>query len=268
MEQASARAHVVATARSTDDAKPAPEQPRRASLLQVQIEFLSHADNWVFIAPAVAIVVGLLASQPGWSDLLWLGLGVLLFIPQEYFTHVHVLHAPLPAKLRPYLWMYRLHYGHHDHPRRNDLMYMPLWLTLPMLAANVALFWLITPDQRAFFAAFGGALLGYIVFEWSHLMCHVPYVPTGRLCKHVRSQHLLHHFADEQRAYSVAPWSLGMDRMMGTRNDPKRRSATCRHLGLPADHPWLDIARQRFAGNSNGDAGASRLWQRISRGRP
>jgi hypothetical protein len=251
--------------RASTGLPPAHDLPRRSRLLDVHREFLSHVDNWVFIVPALAIAIGLLANQPAWSDLLWLACGVLLFIPQEYFTHVYVLHAPLPSRLRAYLWMYRLHYGHHDHPRRHDLMYMPLWLTLPMLAANVGLFWLITPDQRAFFAAFGGALVGYIVFEWSHLLCHVPYVPTSRVWKHVRTQHLLHHFADEQRGFSVAPWSLGMDALMASRNDPKRRSANCRHLGLPADHPWLDIARQRFAANTNGDEAASRLWQRIAR---
>jgi hypothetical protein len=245
-------------------AAPATVPPRRASLLDVQREFLSHPDNWVFIAPALCIAIGLLASAPAWPDLLWLALGVLVFIPQEYYTHVHILHAALPKSRRAYHWMYRLHYGHHDQPRRHDLMYMPLWLTLPMLAANLALLWLLTPGPRAFWAAFGGALLGYIVFEWSHLLCHVPFVPRSRLWRHVRSQHLLHHYADERRGFAVAPWSLPMDGLMRSRpqGPGAQRSSHCRFLGLHAAHPWIAEARERHAAASNGDAAASRLWQR------
>jgi len=218
------------------------------------------------VAPLLAIAASLLASGPGWADLGWLVFGVLFFIPQEYLTHVHLLHARMPWHRRAYLWMYRLHYGHHDAPRRHDLMYMPLWLTLPMLAANVGVLWLLTPTARTFWAAFGGALLGYIVFEWTHLLCHVPYVPKSRLWRHVRTQHLLHHYADEQRGYAVAPWSLVMDRLAGTQVVPgqRARSATCRTLGLADDHPWLLEARRLHASGGNGNAEASRLWQRAA----
>ena len=237
------------------------------SLLDVQIEFGTHPDNALFLALLAAIAAGLLATGPMLRDALWLGLGLLVFIPQEYFTHVHLLHRRLPRTQRVYEWFYRLHYGHHDHPRRHDLMYMPAWLTLPMMAANIAALWLVTPDTRAFAAAYGGALLGYIVFEFSHLLCHVPYAPGSRLWKQVRALHLLHHFSDERAGFSVAPWSLFMDRAMGTaiQRDAAPRSATCRHLGLPADHAWLAAARARYAGNSNGDATGSRLWQRTQR---
>lgn len=240
-----------------------PHAPRKATLADVHLEFVSHADNWPFIGLAIGIAVGLLASAPTWLDMLWLALGVAAFIPQEYFTHVHLLHAPLPNSRLAYTWLYRLHYGHHDRPRRHDLMYMPLWLTLPMMLGNVVLLWLLTPGVRSFWAAFGGALVGYLVFEWSHLLCHVPYVPTSRLWRHVRTQHLLHHFADETRGFSVAPWTLLMDRVMqsGARREAPR-STSCRHLGLDADHPWLAHARARFAAASSGDATGSRLWLR------
>ena len=95
----------------------------RVSLADVGLEFVSHPDNWVFLGLALGIAAGWLASGPELRDLLWLGVGWLVFVPQEYFTHVHLLHAPIPRTLRLYIGMYRLHYGHHDHPRRHDLMY-------------------------------------------------------------------------------------------------------------------------------------------------
>jgi len=245
-------------------AEPALRDRRRASLMEVHLEFVSHPDNWIFLGLALGIAAGLLFSGPEPRDLLWLGLGWLVFIPQEYFTHVHLLHTPIPRTRRLYTWLYRMHYGHHDHPRRHDLMYMPLWLTLPMMLGNVLLLWALTPTLRAFWAAFGGALLGYLVFEWSHLLCHVPYVPRSRLWRHIRTQHMLHHFSNEKSDYAVAPWSLFMDRLMRTRAQREAvvRSPSCRYLGLDADHPWVAHARTHFAKCSSGDQTCSRLWLR------
>lgn len=241
----------------------APERPR-VTLADVHREFLRHPDHWPFLGLVAAIALGLAATGPVPADLAWAALGLFVFLPQEYFTHVHLLHLRPPRSRRLYLWLYRLHHGHHDHPRRHDLMYMPLWLTLPMMAANVALFIALTPDARAFWAAFGGAIAGYMVFEWSHLVCHVPYVPKSRIWRHVRTQHLLHHHADERRGFAVAPWSLWLDALCGTRalRGPSARAVQCRHLGLPAGHPWIAEARARFASRSSGDLGASRLWLR------
>lgn len=250
------------------DAGPDPRRdPSRIGLVDVHREFVSHADNAPFLLLLAGIVVGLLATGPRAADLAWLAFGLLLFIPQEYATHVLLLHRKPARSERAYRWQYRLHHGHHDHPKRHDLMYMPLWLTLPMMAANVALFVLLTPEPRAFWAAFGGATFGYLAFEWSHLLCHVPYVPRSRLWRHVRTQHLLHHHADETRGFAVAPWSLFMDTLMRTRAERGAcvRSPHCRHLGLPADHPWIAAARQHFADRSSGDLTASRLWLRGTR---
>jgi hypothetical protein len=234
---------------------------RRVSLADVGLEFVSHPGNWVFLGLVLGIAAGLLASGPEPRDLLWLGVGWLVFIPQEYFTHVHLLHAPIPRTLRLYTRMYRLHYGHHDHPRRHDLMYMPLWLTVPMMLGNVVLLWALAPAQRAFWVAFGGALVSYLVFEWTHLLCHVPYVPRSRLWRNVRTQHLLHHFSNEKRGFAVAPWSLFMDRLMRTHAyGDAARSPSCRHLGLHAGHSWVAHARNQFAGRSSGDPTCSRLW--------
>jgi hypothetical protein len=73
---------------------------------------------------------------------------------------------------------------------------------------------------------------------------------------------MLHHFADERRGYAVAPWSLFMDRLLGTQAEPGPRSPSCRFLGLDANHPWLAHARQCFANRSSGDHTCSRLWLR------
>jgi hypothetical protein len=244
--------------------EPSRRTDRKVELADVLVEFLRHWDNWVFIGPCVTIAVGLVAFGPRLADLGWFSLGWLLFIPQEYFTHVHILHMRIPRTERGYSWLYRLHYGHHDFPNRHDLMYMPLWLSLPMTLANMALLRLLTPDWLAFLASFCGALTAYIAFEYSHLLCHVPYIPESALWRHVRRRHLLHHFRNEDHWYSVAPLSICMDKLM--RSDGKRahtrRTDTWRYVGLPANHAWIVRARERFAGHSSGDLARSRLWLR------
>jgi hypothetical protein len=204
----------------------------------------------------------LLATGPAPRDLAWLVLGWIVFVPQEYFTHVYILHCPLPRSRRLYFWLYRLHYGHHDFPKRDDLMYMPLWLTIPMMFGNVLLLWLITPDWRAQAAAFCGTVTAYLVFEWAHLLCHVPYVPKSARWRDARRQHLLHHFYDEKQWFAVTPGMEMMDRLMGSHPEREQlaRSPSCRLLGLDAADPWVEQARARFASRSTGSVSCSRLW--------
>lgn len=257
------------------DQRPARAARRKAfatqahtGLTAVAREFLSHLDNALYVA--LLLLTLALITQEGWryQDVLWFALGWLFFLPQEWLTHVYLLHWICPARETVYRWMYRLHYGHHDLPNRHDLMFMPLWLTLPMTLANYLVFALLLPDQRATQAAFGGALLGYLVFEWTHLLCHAP-VPLGGLWSRIRSRHLAHHFIDERRCHAVSPLAQPIDRMTGHRTrgegDPghtrrNERSPLCRVIVPGLDRAWTARARQRFAHRSNGDLHRSRLW--------
>ena len=243
-----------------------------AAVSAVAREFLTHLDNALYVA-LLLFTLGLVTLE-GWryQDLLWFVLGGLFFLPQEWLTHVHVLHWICPARESVYLWMYRLHYGHHDLPNRHDLMFMPLWLTAPMTLANYGFFALVLPDQRAAHAAFCGALLGYLVFEWTHLLCHAP-VQLGGLCLRIRGRHLAHHFVDEQRCYAVSPLAQPIDLLTGHRahgeGDPgsaprNTRSPLCRVIVPGLDPSWTARARQRFVHRSNGDLHRSRLWLPVS----
>jgi len=241
----------------------------RIGLDSVAVEFLRHADNWLFVAPCAAIAFWLVWSGLVPADAAWFVGGWLIFIPQEYFTHVYVLHAKPPKNEMLYMFWYRLHYGHHDFPKRHDLMYMPLWLSLPMTFANMAFLWAVTPDPRSFLASFCGALFGYIMFEWSHLLCHVPYTPKSGVGRHMRTQHLRHHFFNEKFWYAVTPSTMFMDRLLRSAGKPGEleRSEDCRYLGLPSGHEWIGKARTRFAARSSGDLSRSRLWLLSGRGR-
>jgi len=232
----------------------APRERGRLRAWRIGVEFLSHFDNLLYAIPFAGLVAYGLASGPGIADPVWFVAGWLAFLPQEWLTHVYILHWKGIRDERTYTWMYRLHYGHHDYPKRHDLMYMPLWLTVPMTSLNLGLFWLACPDARSMWAAFAGALGGYLLFEWSHLLCHVPYVPKARIWRDIRDRHLAHHFVTEHRWFSVSPpaqWIDTLARRDGPRSEAAR-SPTCRFLLEGLDPAWVERARAKFADRSSG----------------
>lgn len=236
----------------------------RITVADVAIEFFSTRDNAMFcIACATLIFLGMTHS-PRWTDVLWFLAGWAIFLPQEWLTHVYILHWKIIPNERCYLWAYRLHFGHHDFPRRHDLMFMPLWLTLPMVLLNLAVFFAIAGDARDALAGFAGALAGYMVFEWSHLVCHVPLIPSSRLWRVIRDRHLAHHYVNEHHWHSVSPPAQFIDRLLGTSGERQsvERSGTGRFLLKDLDPAWIEKARGRFAGHSNGDLEQSSLWLR------
>lgn len=239
-------------------------------LSDAAIEFLRHRDNLLFFVPCVTLVLVGVVTGLAISDVFWFAIGWLIFLPQEWLTHVYILHWRGGSRNeRLYRWMYRLHYGHHDFPRRDDLMYMPLWLTLPMTVFNLALYFLIAPDTRTALAAFAGGLAGYLLFEWSHLLCHVPYSPRTALFKRIRERHLAHHILNEQRWFSVSPPAQFIDRLMRTsgNHQGEPNSTTARFLVPNLDRDWLSRARAALASRSSGDATQSRLWVRHAQNR-
>lgn len=240
---------------------------KKTRLRDIYIEFLNHPDNWVFIVPTIIGTAYLGYTGWQWMDLFWLLVGWAIFLPQEYLTHVYILHADAPNSEKIYRWMYRLHYGHHDLPKRHDLMYIPLWLTLPMLAINVALFLMIFPEPRMVIASLIGLFVGYLVFEWTHLSYHMPYVPKSRIGDELRRRHLMHHYFNEQYWYAVSiPASL-LDYLFGTMKSRNEvvRSNTCFSLSLPPDHPFILKARAHFAEPPFDDSNKSCLGERCEK---
>jgi hypothetical protein len=247
----------------------------RVSLADVAREYFAYFDNALYVALLLAVLALVAADGLHLQDIGWFLLGWLFFLPQEWLTHVYVLHWICPLHETVYRRMYRLHYGHHDVPNRHDLMFMPLWLTLPMTLANYGLFALVLPDLHSAHSAFAGALFGYLLFEWMHLLCHVP-VPLRGMWLRIKSRHLAHHFIDEKRCYSVSPPAQPIDRMTGHRRHGEgdqrdtpatQRSSMCRTLISGVDPMWTARAREHFAHRSNGDVHRSRLWLPANRGR-
>lgn len=235
---------------------------QKITLTEILRSFLGHRDNWIFITAIVGGAIFLLMNDPRWGLLGWYLLGWLIFFPQEYLTHRIILHPPVPKNRFFYGLVYRMHYGHHQLPKRLDLMYMPSWLILFLSVFNIAFMWLITVDSLSWVATIIGAYTGYLVFEWSHLLCHVPYKAKSKWLQAVRRRHMLHHYHNEHHWYTVSIPAMVFDVLFGTAgsNQTVVRTTTAASMGLSDDHPFNRWAQQKYADNSDGDLLQSAIW--------
>lgn len=231
------------------------------SFCRVLTEFLSHGTNRLYIS-VLAILLAFLLIHPQWQLLIGFFLGWGIYLPQEYLTHRFILHAPAPRNERWYRLTYRLHHGHHDLPKRLDLMYIPLWLTIPMILTNGLVYWLFTYELRLTAALLSGALCGYLFFEWCHLVAHVPYVPLTAVGRYMKQLHLRHHYRNETYWYSVSFPAWPTDWLAGTLGDPARVPVTTTHrtLAVSSEDHRVQAARGYFAGCSSGDLEQSGIW--------
>jgi hypothetical protein len=234
----------------------------QASLADVLRYYLRHSGILFYFIPNVVLLLWLLLV-PTPSHSIWFVAGLLAFLPQEYLTHVYILHFKAPKSPTAFKLLYRAHYGHHEFPKRIDLMWIPLWLTLPLLAVNLAV---ISPLAGTLGNTLGflcGLMTSYLLFEWSHLLCHVPLRLRRGWLSSMRKRHLLHHYRNEHYWYSVQQPSWVFDSVGGTAGTPETVPSSGTSLSLGVDHqdPRAHAAREAFARRSTGDLERSRIWQ-------
>jgi hypothetical protein len=184
-----------------------------------------------------------------------------LYLLEEYVSHVLVFHGFVPKSRRGYLALYRLHLGHHDRPRRVDLLFTPLWYTLPMLALNAAVFALVTRDVVSVTLLSQGLIAGYLLFEWCHLVVHSPLRP-GPILAYVRKQHHGHHHWNEKRWYTISPPAIAFDFLFGTGGEVSSapRSADPERSGVAEGDERLVNARLFYRSHTDWTEHESRLW--------
>jgi hypothetical protein len=213
----------------------------------------------------VLSVAGAIASlsRMGPADaLLYAAIGWFVYLPEEYFSHVWVFHGHIPRNHFLYRMLYRLHLGHHDKPRRLDLLFTPTWYTLPALLLNIGAFALLTQDVWRTVAMCTGLMVGYLMFEWWHLVVHSPYEP-GPVMRYIRHQHMGHHHWNERRWYTITPAAVIYDvacRTAGKVHEaPRSKSPTT--AGLEPDDARLVAARSHYRFGSDWQEDESAIWQ-------
>jgi dihydroceramide fatty acyl 2-hydroxylase len=171
----------------------------------------------IFFGPVIVAMFWIGATD-GYSVPALLGflvIGLFVWTLTEYWLHRLVFHWE-PDNAFGRRMHFIIHGIHHDHPNDKMRLVMPPSVSVPLAALFLFAFWLIVGD--AGFPIFGGFILGYLAYDYTHYYVH-HFVPKSKLGKKLREQHMRHHFQDHRYGYGVSSplWDVAF------RTLPKRR---------------------------------------------
>ncbi len=191
--------------------------------------FFRHGSNAVLVFAIVAFAgayaIGAVAFY--WAAAL---LGALIFFTSEYTTHRFLFHAQ-PSKIGWLLKLqHRLHYDHHIDPPKLDLLFLPLWFTIPVTVLYYGVYFAITRNAALAFSLTFGSLLALAYYEWVHYVAHIPFTPVTPFGRWIKKYHLWHHFKNEHLWFGVTNPSV--DVLMRTYRNVQdvERSTTVREI--------------------------------------
>jgi hypothetical protein len=183
-------------------------------------EFRRWPTPW-FIAAVLAVALGARLWLGDWSTSdLWVAAAFLAaqtFV--EWVVHVVVLHWR-PRRVGPVeidLYVAAKHRAHHADPRDPGLVFIPMRVLVLTLAAEVALWWAVLPRIELTLTALATLAFIGLTYEWTHFVVHTDHTPQTALLRHLRRNHRLHHFKNENYWFTVT--NSVADRVLGTAPD-------------------------------------------------
>ena len=187
-------------------------------------EFLNFFSRVHPAVPAIIFVPVIVAMEwlgvaRGYSVLAMVGfvaIGLFVWTLTEYWLHRLVFHWE-PDNAFGRRMHFIIHGIHHDHPNDKMRLVMPPSVSVPLAALFLLAYWLVFGD--AGFPIFGGFMLGYLAYDYTHYYVH-HFVPKSNLGKKLREQHMRHHFQDHRFGYGVSSplWDVAF------RTLPKKRN--------------------------------------------
>ena len=157
----------------------------------------------VVFVPVVCLMV-YLGVDGGMSGLAVAGLfllGLFIWTLTEYWLHRLVFHWEPRFRGGDRLH-FIIHGVHHDHPNDKLRLVMPPAVSIPLAGLFLLGFVLIGGTPEAY-PAFGGFILGYLAYDYTHYYLHHA-VPKTKLGKRLREQHMRHHFQDHRFGFGVS----------------------------------------------------------------
>jgi 4-hydroxysphinganine ceramide fatty acyl 2-hydroxylase len=191
--------------------------------------FFRHGSNAVLVAGIAIVAVAFAVKALSFS---WMGalIGALVFFTSEYTTHRFLFHAK-PSKIGWLLVLqHRLHYDHHIDPPKLDLLFLPVWFTVPVTVLYFFVYFAITRNTGLAASLMFGSLVALTYYEWVHYVAHIPFNPKTPFGKYIKKYHLWHHYKNEHLWYGVT--NPSMDLVMGTYKnvDQVERSTSVREI--------------------------------------
>lgn len=170
------------------------------------LEKLSHVHpatpavlfSWIVVAaPWTARAV----HQVPWGDLAWqFTAGYLFWTLVEYWLHRLLFHLKVRGPKTERLY-FLIHGVHHDYPWDTTRLVIPPAASVVLAVLFYGLFRAVLGD--AMYAAFGGFILGYVLYDTLHWYVHAR-SPKGRIGKYLRREHMIHHFDRPDTRFGVS----------------------------------------------------------------
>ncbi len=93
------------------------------------------------------------------------------------YAHRFLFHLPPPK--HPFLLklLKRLHYDHHEDPDKLELLFLPLWYSVPQFVLVGSIVYLVTGKIAITTTFLSGAVLYHLYYEWKHYIAHRPIKP-------------------------------------------------------------------------------------------
>lgn len=210
--------------------------------------FLSDIGVVVHIGLVISAII-IAINFVGWISLLLLPVGWVSYVIQEHLVHRYIFHAPAPRNQVLFNLLYRVHYGHHDQIQNSELLFTPLWFSLPLGLLNVVAISILLPLPHAYVLVYGGAVTAYVLFEWCHLLSHFHAKKRGPIMLRLTRDHGRHHHINFHNWYTVSPGGQWVDAALGCSPTDFVRSENPQTCGLAPDDPRLLAARRKFGSN-------------------
>ncbi len=183
------------------------------------------------------------------NDILRQGLAVLAatisFPLLWYITHRWILHGQWLYKFKytAALWK-RIHYDHHQDPYHLEVLFGALRTTIPPIALIMMPLGYAIDGWGGAAASFSTTCLVTCFNEYCHCIQHLNFKPKQQWLKHIKEQHLMHHFQDENGNYGITNYFW--DKLFNTyyvRKARKKKSPTVHNLGYTPEiahaYPWV-----------------------------
>jgi len=145
-------------------------------------------------------IIGATKGWNAWQMVLISAGGFAFWTLTEYWLHRLIFHWE-PDNAFGRRMHFIIHGVHHDHPNDKMRLVMPPSVSIPLAILFFLGFYVILGN--AAFPAFGGFMLGYLGYDYTHYYVH-HFVPKSEFGKRLREQHMRHHFQDHRFGYGVS----------------------------------------------------------------
>lgn len=193
-------------------------------------EFFLQHDIMIMFGIMIVFLIVLKEQLFTGTAVLSFVLGVIFYTINEYVTHRFIFHLKPPKNPLLLKLLKRLHYDHHVYPDDLQLLFLPVWYSLPLFVIWLCFLYFVTGNVTVVLSFGIGMIVMLLMYEWKHYIAHRPIRPFTPFGRWLKKQHLLHHYKNENYWFGVS--NPFYDFLFGTYKEGKdvKTSETARNL--------------------------------------